>query len=253
MGVGRSTCNNITGIILIMTRIIVKNLPDSVTSDKLKEKFSIKGQITDVQLKDADVALNYFHNTYVGSCKIQVERCVNLGDRKKRPKVSKTLPEATDKKSKKKEKNTDEKAENDPEFAEFLEIHSNRQKDKSIWDNDGIDGNLSKTVKKDKIEEEAIEDVEIGEAQDTNLTDLEYLKSKVVGASEGVAPKLSILTAKKIKTKVEYFTVKVRGFPSQAKKKDIKQFFAPQKPDSIRLPPKIKGVAYLGFATEVEK
>ena len=98
---------------------------------------------------------------------------MNLGDRKKRPKVSKTLPEATDKKSKKKEKNTDEKAENDPEFAEFLEIHSNRQKDKSIWDNDGIDGNLSKTVKKDKIEEEAIEDVEIGEAQDTNLTDLE--------------------------------------------------------------------------------
>ena len=62
-----------------------------VTSDKLKEKFSIKGQITDVQLKyaddgkfrhfgfigfktdeEADVALNYFHNTYVGSCKIQV-------------------------------------------------------------------------------------------------------------------------------------------------------------------------------------
>ena len=74
----------------------------------------------------------------------------------------------------------------------------------------------------------------------------------MVGASEGVAPKLSILTAKKIKTKVEYFTVKVRGFPSQAKKKDIKQFFAPQKPDSIRLPPKIKGVAYLGFATEIE-
>merc|ERR1712071_99186 len=88
---GRSTCNNITGIILIMTRIIVKNLPDSVTSDKLKEKFGIKGQITDVQLKyaddgkfrhlgfigfktaeEADVALNYFHNTYVGSCKIQV-------------------------------------------------------------------------------------------------------------------------------------------------------------------------------------
>ena len=62
-----------------------------VTSDKLKEKFSLKGQITDVQLKyaddgkfrhfgfigfktddEADEALKYFHNTYVGSCKIQV-------------------------------------------------------------------------------------------------------------------------------------------------------------------------------------
>lgn len=28
----------------------------------------------------------------------------------------------------------------DPEFAEFLEVHSKRQEDKGIWDNDGIDG-----------------------------------------------------------------------------------------------------------------
>jgi multiple RNA-binding domain-containing protein 1 len=62
-----------------------------VTAQKLKETFSLKGQVTDVQLKydkdgnfrhfgfvgyknndEADTALTYFNNTFVGSCKIQV-------------------------------------------------------------------------------------------------------------------------------------------------------------------------------------
>ena len=49
-----------------------------------------------------------------------------------------------------------------------------------------------------------------------------------------------------------YFTLKIRGFPCQVKKKDIREFFSPLKPDSIRLPPKVKGVAYIGFASEKE-
>ena len=62
-----------------------------MTAQKIKETFSQKGQITDVQLKyddkgnfrhfgyigfktddEAEAALNYFNNTFVGSCKIQV-------------------------------------------------------------------------------------------------------------------------------------------------------------------------------------
>lgn len=48
----------------------------------------------------------------------------------------------------------------------------------------------------------------------------------------------------------QFYTVKVRGFACQAKKKDIRQFFAGLKLDSVRLPPKVKGVAYVGFASE---
>lgn len=63
-----------------------------MTAQKLKETFSLKGQVTDVQLKydkdgnfrhfgfvgyknndEADTALTYFNNTFVGSCKIQVK------------------------------------------------------------------------------------------------------------------------------------------------------------------------------------
>lgn len=62
-----------------------------MSAQKLKETFSLKGQVTDVQLKydkegnfrhfgfvgyknddEADSALTYFNNTFVGSCKIQV-------------------------------------------------------------------------------------------------------------------------------------------------------------------------------------
>ena len=73
-----------------------------------------------------------------------------------------------------------------------------------------------------------------------------------MGTSEGVTPKFGLTSTSKAKNVEEYFTVKVRGFPCQAKKKDIRQFFAPQKLDSIRLPPKVKGVAYVGLKTEIE-
>lgn len=73
-----------------------------------------------------------------------------------------------------------------------------------------------------------------------------------MGTTDSITPKSNTALASKAKTTPEFFTVKVRGFPCQAKKKDIRQFFAPQKPDSIRLPPKVKGVAYVGFTTEIE-
>ena len=53
----------------------------------------------------------------------------------------------------------------------------------------------------------------------------------------------------KIKENVneKYFTLKIRGLPYKTKKKDIKEFFRPLKIDSIRVPQKIKGMAYVGF------
>jgi multiple RNA-binding domain-containing protein 1 len=54
------------------------------------------------------------------------------------------------------------------------------------------------------------------------------------------------------KPTAQYFTVKVRGLAYKAKRKDVKQFFLPLKPKSIRLPPKSKGIAYVGFKSEKE-
>lgn len=48
----------------------------------------------------------------------------------------------------------------------------------------------------------------------------------------------------------KYFTLKIRGIPYKTKKKDIKEFFRPLKVDSIRVPPKIKGMVYVGFKDE---
>jgi multiple RNA-binding domain-containing protein 1 len=47
-----------------------------------------------------------------------------------------------------------------------------------------------------------------------------------------------------------FFTVKIRGLGYKHTRKHIKQFFHPLKPDSIRIPPKIKGIAYIGFKKE---
>ena len=48
------------------------------------------------------------------------------------------------------------------------------------------------------------------------------------------------------------FTAKITGLAANAKKKDVRQFLAPLKPKSIRLPPRTKGIAYIGLQTEKE-
>lgn len=70
--------------------------------------------------------------------------------------------------------------------------------------------------------------------------------------SSGEVSKAPIKKPEKKKPEKEFLTLKARGFPCQTKKKDIRSFFLPLKPASIRLPPKVKGVAYVGFLTEKE-
>lgn len=105
-----------------------------------------------------------------------MERCVNLGDSKRKPKAGTAVSNKAESKPSTNPKPSDDtNKEVDPEFSEFLEIHSNRQKDKSIWDNDGIDGDLSKNVKGTITENDAVseDDVEDNTAHNSNLTDLE--------------------------------------------------------------------------------
>lgn len=84
-----------------MSRLIVKNLPKSVTDQKIRDVFGQKGTITDVQLKykdgkfrqfgfvgyedenSASEAVKFFDQTFIGTSRIKVEICSALGDESK--------------------------------------------------------------------------------------------------------------------------------------------------------------------------
>lgn len=83
-----------------MSRLIVKNLPEKIKEDKLKEVFSSRGgEITDLKLcftkrgvfrkfafvgfrteEAAQAAMKYNNNTYINTSKITVEICKDLYD-----------------------------------------------------------------------------------------------------------------------------------------------------------------------------
>lgn len=153
-----------------MSRLIVKNLPNKVTVDHLRELFGQKGEVTDVQLKytkdgkfrnfgfvgyrteeQAIAAKEYFDGTCIRSMKIEVQTCVDLGDEKKPRAWSKYASDSTAykkihkdeidtakaqkqerkvKKNKNKIKELLQKHKDDPLFAEFINAHIN---DKTAW------------------------------------------------------------------------------------------------------------------------
>ena len=303
-----------------MSRLIVKNLPTTITEDKFRKTFSSQGgEVTDVQLKytkegkfrhfgfvgfktdeGAQKAKQYFNNTYIGATKVSVEVCADLGDSVNKPRAwSKYASDSSayksinnqdesvehvtpkkDKKQKKKEKQAKvdallEKYKDDAKFQEFLNIHKRNATASATWNNDAI-LDAGKTYEEDEenigpkandadkeedLSNESIENNKV--ALDEKVSDLDYLKSlsssfeTKKNDSEQVKQQES-QTNENINKKVKepkneaYYTVKLSGLPFKAKKKDVKSFFGTIKPKSIRVPQKIKGIAYAGFATEKE-
>uniref|UniRef100_A0A1B6DA95 RRM domain-containing protein n=1 Tax=Clastoptera arizonana TaxID=38151 RepID=A0A1B6DA95_9HEMI len=301
-----------------MSRLVIKNLPTSVTADKLREKFSSKGVVTDFQLKytksgkfrhfgfvgyqtaeQADAALNYFNNTFIGSSKITVEHCAELGDGKKPKSWSKyakdssayqaihkedkevinELPDIKDvKKSKKKEQVNSsilekiKKHKDDPMFVEFMEAHA--KDSRSIWGNDVStiqDDNDSGVEDSKSGNEEEIMEKKIMNEKDlkesiahSQISDMEYLKMKTKKSkikkevtkeefTDDKIPKQEIIKSEEnIKEKVKLHMVKIRNLPYKVKKRDLKELFRPLTTATIRIPPKVKGIAYVGFKTDKE-
>ncbi|XP_060815232.1 probable RNA-binding protein 19 isoform X2 [Bombus pascuorum] len=303
-----------------MSRLIVKNLPKNITDTKLKELFSEKGLITDVQLKytkdgkfrrfafiglkteeQATAVKEYFDQTCIDTCRISIEQCASLGDSSKPRAWSKYAPDSSkgrinnkdsteltenialnkrtvdekkdrNKKGKKEEgikkeiKEALEKHKDDPLFMEFLETHT---KDKAIWKNDTIltaiqtkehsdneindsdssDQNNDKEDSKEKEDEEEEKKEKEQKIADKVISDLEYMES-LKGKKENIEKKLSNDKSKSKHGSIKLFTVKLRGLAYNHKKKNIKEFFHPLKAKSIRISPKIKGIAYVGFETE---
>ena len=303
-----------------MSRLIVKNLPTTITEDKFRKTFSSQGgEVTDVQLKytkegkfrhfgfvgfktdeGAQKAKQYFNNTYIGATKVSVEVCADLGDSVNKPRAwSKYASDSSayksinnqdesvehvtpkkDKKQKKKEKQAKvdallEKYKDDAKFQEFLNIHKRNATASATWNNDAIldagktyeedEENIGPKAddadKEDDLSNESIENNKV--ALDEKVSDLDYLKSLSSSFEtkkndpEQVKQQES-QTNENINKKVKepkneaYYTVKLSGLPFKAKKKDVKSFFGTIKPKSIRVPQKIKGIAYAGFATEKE-
>jgi len=79
-----------------------------------------------------------------------------------------------------------------------------------------------------------------------NVSDMDYLKS--MKASQPEKKK-----KKKEPKNVLLHCVKLSNLPFKSKKKDVKVFLKPLKPKSIRVPPKIHGIAYVGFASDDER
>nr|CAD7403642.1 unnamed protein product [Timema cristinae] len=278
---------------------IVTDVQLKYTKDGKFRRFGFVGFKTP---EDANNAINYFNNNFINASKIQVELCAGLGDPQKPKAWSKYAPDSSafkkihepaekkvnkkEQKKKKLDKNLNngvkevlEKHKDDPLFAEFMEAHGKGAK--AVWSNNAVVGaeaveiierTTSQPDKDSDYNTDDDGDAEEREELDSNdkslakanISDLDYLKTKIVDPLERSESSLDDETSsdakktpkkpkeKEPKAPVTLFTVKVRGLPYKAKKKDVKQFFHPLKSKTIRFPRKIKGFVYIGFRTEKE-
>jgi len=253
-----------------MSRLIIKNLPFSITDTKLRNTFAKHGSITDLQLKytkegkfrgfafigyttedEAKAAKNFLDGTFVGAAKIKVESCEELGKSNKNKKEKKDQSKDDKSRKEKKEESELDKYKDDPKFKEFMSVHNNRD----TWSNNN--SNINSEVKyangdgeevgegdekeKDEVTDDNENDRGVEVSDNKPVSDLDYLKTKKVKKQKPPKPKKDL------------FTVKISNLPFKCKKRDLKTFFNPLKPASLRLPPKIKGIAFIGFLTEKEQ
>nr|XP_022906482.1 probable RNA-binding protein 19 [Onthophagus taurus] len=259
-----------------MSRIIVKNLPKKITEEKIRKIFGERGLLTDVQLKytsegtfrrfaflgyqtekEAQEAIKHFNNTCIQTNTIVVEACAALGDVAKPKSWSKYSADSSaykklhpetiqdelkkkkedNKKSEKKLNKDDKKAEilkkykDDPQFEEYLQVHAPHEIE--------LLNNLR--TKKDS-DDESDDSSDSGVSEPTN--DINENEEKVDTS------KIKQEKKQKQKKDLKLFNLKLKDLPYKCKKKDIKEFFKPNIPFSIRIPRNIKGIAFVGFKNE---
>ena len=122
-----------------------------------------------------------------------------------------------------------EKYKDDPKFQEFLQAH--KHKSGEAWTNDSVIqvASLYGAEKENDKAEEA-------EANANLLPE--------GGGNE---------SGEKKAPKHDFFHVKLANLPYKFKKRHVKAFLEPLKPPSVRIPPKIHGIAFVGFKTEKER
>lgn len=275
-----------------MSRVIVKNLPNNITAEKVKEKFSEFGRVTDIQLKytpdgkfrkfgfvgfesseEANNALKHLDKTFFGTNRIEVQTCAELGDSKKPKSWSKYAADSSAfqklhgnkidsmvaqlsnrPKKKKKEINPEviESLQNYMEHPHFLEFLELRGKKELVLKI------LEEHAKKEETEpeEKALTETNIKEEEKENKSAafLEISDSEYLKLkTKGNAAVKDFDSSKsEEKPKLQLYNIKVRNLPYKAKKKDVKELLAPLVPASIRFMENVKGVAFVGFKSEKE-
>ncbi|GFZ08317.1 nucleotide/nucleic acid binding protein [Actinidia rufa] len=164
------------------SRICVKNLPNYISEDRLREFFSQKGEVTDAKLlrtkdgksrqfgfigyrteQEAKEALKYFNSSYLDTSRINCEIAHKVGDPNiPRPwsryslkqeenltEVKKVCPKNGAPASSKGEKKSGKKASgnDDPQLQEFLQVMQPRVKSK-LWANDSLTSPIHEQTEK---------------------------------------------------------------------------------------------------------
>lgn len=230
-----------------------------ITADELRNFFSQHGSVTDLQLKyksngafrhfafvgfktgeEAKGALEATNNTYFKHSKILVEYCQGvcheIDNKEIKNQKSKGKSKFDDKNQAKKEKKVaaekkngnksgdrESDIQNDPKFIEFANTQRNMKSNRT-WANEGIELSASKEVE--------FSDDEKGKKQKPVKKNAESIKGTYKN------------------------TIKLKGIPQEkCTKKCVKEFLHPLKPISLRIPRKIKSIAYAAFRTveEVEQ
>nr|XP_048278521.1 probable RNA-binding protein 19 [Myodes glareolus] len=260
--------------------------------------------------EEAQAALRHFNRSFIDTSRITVEFCKSFGDPTKprawskhaqkpsQPKQSSqdSVPSDTKKNDKKKKVPSDlEKLKEDAEFQEFLSIHQKRAQ-VATWANDALNTELPRAKTKpasdylnfdsDSDSGQESEEEPTGEepeeeqglqtkaATQKELSDMDYLKSKMVRRAEvssededsedeavnceagseaeeeeGGSPASPVpqkstsraAAADKVEKPVGKkepttpYTVKLRGAPFNVTEKNVMEFLAPLKPTAIRI------------------
>ncbi|XP_077016036.1 putative RNA-binding protein 19 [Tamandua tetradactyla] len=278
--------------------------------------------------EDAQTALNHFNKTFIDTSRITVELCKSFGDptkprawskhaqkpsQAKQPSKDSLAPEAKKEDKKKKGAGDLEKLKEDTKFQEFLSVHQRRAQ-AATWANDALATEPPKETSRlatdylnfdsdsgqESEEEEggASEDLEAEEglepkaAVQKGLSDMDYLKSKMVkakssssseeeeeeesedeavncdtesGDEEEEAPagnqqpqgaRAQIETPVTPKEPTTPHTVKLRGAPFTVTEKNVLEFLAPLKPVAIRIVRNAHGnktgYVFVDFSSEEE-
>ena len=234
-----------------MSRVIVKNLPKTITEDRLIKHFSSHGTVTDVKLMktkdgvfrkfafvgfqtddESHKAMGFFNKTFIDSSKIVVESAIPFGDGNLARPWSKYSAgssandsnqgsTAIDKK-RKKLKSGNESDSEDEKFQEFLDVH---KKDRTIWGND----ETVMTGKKRNVEE-AVSDSSSDEEYDQEVTGS---SNKIKKLEPTKAPTTDGVSGPEIPS--HRYTVVLKGIPFAATEADIKKFFHPLAYRTVRM------------------
>uniref|UniRef100_A0AAY4C3X6 Probable RNA-binding protein 19 n=1 Tax=Denticeps clupeoides TaxID=299321 RepID=A0AAY4C3X6_9TELE len=203
-----------------MSRLIVKNLPNGMKEERFRKMFAAFGTLTDCSLKftkdgkfrkfgfvgfkleeDAEKARKHFDRSFVDTSRVTVEPCKSFGDPSKdRPwsKHSRQQANAEEDKEDGKAFKESQELEKDQGFQEFLAVHQNRSQ-VPTWANDSLeeskpkktddylnfdsDQSVETSDEEEQQQQEEEEDDAPKRALKTGLSDMDYLRSKMVEKS----------------------------------------------------------------------